>query len=173
MQGGYTPRLLPVREKCNFIPRVSNESVLKRHHTRARLIYAVTGGIRMSTEVQITANRTNARRSTGPRTPQGKARSSQNAVKFGLFSGTFTHAGEEKDYAALHASLRHAFDPQNSCEQAAVEQICGAVWRLRRCNQLEAAIRRARRQANGILLNALIDVKKSMSKNEPNLPAAA
>lgn len=127
----------------------------------------------MSSSAKITANRTNAKLSTGPRTPVGKARASRNATKFGLFSGTFTHPGEEKEYAALRASLRDAFDPQTTSQQAALDQICGAVWRLRRCNQLEAAIRRARRQANSMFLNVLIDAQKSIRKNEPNFPIAA
>jgi hypothetical protein len=137
----------------------------------------------MSSSAKIAANRTNAKFSTGPRTPAGKARASQNATKFGLFSGTFTHPGEEKDYAAIRASLREAFDPQTAPEQAALDQICGAVWRLRRCNQLEAAIvtpldraiRRARRQANRILRKSVLDLKaqKRIRKNEPNFPVAA
>jgi hypothetical protein len=137
----------------------------------------------MSSSAKIAANRSNAKRSTGPRTPAGKARSSQNATKLGLFSGTFTQPGEEKDYAALRASLRDAFDPQTANEQAALDQICGAVWRLRRCNQLEAAIitpldraiRRARRQANRILRKSVLDLKaqKCIRKNEPNFPVAA
>ena len=127
----------------------------------------------MSSAAKITANRTNAKRSTGPRTAAGKARASRNATKFGLFSGTFTHPGEEKDYAALRANLRGAFDPQTDSEQLAVETICGAFWRLRRCNQLEVAIRRARRQANGILLNVLMDAQERIRKNEPNFPVAA
>jgi hypothetical protein len=137
----------------------------------------------MSTPQQITANRTNAKRSTGPRTPAGKARASRNATKFGLFSGTFTHPGEENDYTALRANLRDAFDPQSTLEQAALDQICAAVWRLRRCNQLEAAIitpldkaiRRARRQANHALRKSVLDLKaqKRIRKNEPNFPVAA
>jgi hypothetical protein len=137
----------------------------------------------MPSSAKIAANKTNAKRSTGPRTPAGKARSSRNATKFGLFSGTFTHPGEEKDYAAIRASLRDAFDPQTASEQAALDQICGAVWRLRRCNQLEAAIitpldkaiRRARRQANHTLRKSVLDLKaqKCIRKNEPNFPVAA
>ena len=137
----------------------------------------------MSSSAKIAANRTNAKRSTGPRTSAGKARASRNATKFGLFSGTFTHPGEEKDYAALRANLRDAFDPQTVNEQIALDQICGAVWRLRRCNQLEAAIitpldkaiRRARRQANHALRKSVLDLKaqKRIRKNEPNFPVAA
>jgi hypothetical protein len=40
----------------------------------------------MSSEHQVAANRTNARRSTGPRTRSGKSRSRANAVRHGLRS---------------------------------------------------------------------------------------
>jgi len=42
----------------------------------------------MSTSAQITANQKNAQLSTGPTSPDGKAKSSLNAVKTGLTGRT-------------------------------------------------------------------------------------
>jgi hypothetical protein len=44
----------------------------------------------MATEKQINANRKNAQKSTGPKTAEGKAAVSQNAVKHGLFTRPFS-----------------------------------------------------------------------------------
>ena len=49
----------------------------------------------MASVAQIQANRSNARKSTGPRTPQGKAAASQNAVKHGLLAEQVVIHGED------------------------------------------------------------------------------
>ena len=49
----------------------------------------------MATEKQIQANRNNAKKSTGPRTEQGKAASSQNALKHGLLARDAVLPGED------------------------------------------------------------------------------
>ncbi len=50
----------------------------------------------MATEAQISANRQNAEKSTGPRTDEGKAVVSQNAVKHGLFAIKTVVEGENQ-----------------------------------------------------------------------------
>ena len=49
----------------------------------------------MPTTAQRKANRQNAKKSTGPRTPEGKARSSQNALKHGLLARDAVMADED------------------------------------------------------------------------------
>ena len=48
----------------------------------------------MTTDKQRKANRQNAKKSTGPRTEEGKARSSQNGLKHGLLARDAVMAGE-------------------------------------------------------------------------------
>ena len=50
----------------------------------------------MSTPAQIQANRQNAQKSTGPRTPQGKAVVAQNALKHGLLARQAVIVGEDQ-----------------------------------------------------------------------------
>jgi hypothetical protein len=91
---------------------------------------------------KIAANRTNATKSTGPRSPQGKARSSQNARKFTFNPATF--AAVRTEDTALVANLRAdaiaAYQPINSQEFFAVERIALAQLTLLRIATLEAGL---------------------------------
>jgi len=49
----------------------------------------------MATEARILANRANAQKSTGPRTPEGKAVVSQNAVTHGFLARETVISGED------------------------------------------------------------------------------
>jgi len=56
--------------------------------------------------IQIEANRSNAFRSTGPKTKVGKGRSRQNAVRHGLTAETVVVALEDlEDYQAFEAAI--------------------------------------------------------------------
>jgi hypothetical protein len=60
----------------------------------------------MASSAQLTANRENAQHSTGPRTAEGRNRSSQNALRFGLFSTrNCVQPHESEEYEALASAL--------------------------------------------------------------------
>jgi hypothetical protein len=59
----------------------------------------------VTTEAQIKANRQNAQKSTGPKTEEGKAAVSQNAVKHGMFSDSLIAGENEADYEAFHDNM--------------------------------------------------------------------
>jgi hypothetical protein len=93
----------------------------------------------MSSAAKLAANTANAQHSTGPRTDEGKAASSQNATKTGLFStADFIRPGEEAIHAELNASLHADLAPVGTLELAFVDEIRRALWRLRRCGEIEA-----------------------------------
>ena len=71
----------------------------------------------MTTLLQAEANRRNAQHSTGPRTPEGKAASSQNHFKHGLYSKQLIIAGENSaDLDALKADLIAEHKPATTTE---------------------------------------------------------
>jgi hypothetical protein len=72
----------------------------------------------MSTEEKLLANQQNALQSTGPRTPEGKARSSGNALRHGLTSKAVVLPGEERErdlFEALASSLFEDIKPKGEC----------------------------------------------------------
>ena len=76
--------------------------------------------------------------SSGPRTEEGKARSSRNSLKFGLFTAhDFIRDGEEDAYADTFTSLMSELAPDDTAEETFVLEIIGATWRLRRCRLVE------------------------------------
>ncbi len=92
----------------------------------------------MASDRQIQANRENARRSTGPRTPLGKVRSSINAVKHGLSARNAVLPEEDQQaYQELEASLDAEFQPQGPIENFLVQQMASAQWRLLRLARIE------------------------------------
>ena len=95
----------------------------------------------MISEAKLAANRRNAQVSTGPKTGEGKARSSQNSLKHGLSAKRPLIPGEnEADHEAFRKEIRDAFRPPGALETLLVERIINAAWRLRRFGPIEAQI---------------------------------
>lgn len=92
----------------------------------------------MPTEKQISANRANAKKSTGPVTAAGKERASLNALRHGMYSQRvvlqYEHAPH---YDELRENLLRSWQPVNAQEKLLVEQIAQAAWRLQRAYRVE------------------------------------
>jgi hypothetical protein len=80
------------------------------------------------------------RRATGPRTEQGRKRSSSNAIAHGLFASVAVLPGEsEKLYKKLLRDLVAALQPVRGLEQLLVEKLAENAWRYRRLLIVEGA----------------------------------
>ena len=92
---------------------------------------------------QLEANRRNAQRSTGPRTPAGKARVKFNALKHGLLAKSVilpirSRSEKRSHFDALLAQLIDELKPVGILEDMLVEKIAVSYWRLRRALRAEA-----------------------------------
>jgi hypothetical protein len=99
--------------------------------------------MRQLSEKQIAANRANAKKSTGPRTPEGKARSSQNATRHGITAQTLIMTDEDrKAYNAFLAAMMTDLAPIGAMETFLAQSVAEEAWRLNharaQCNNLVA-----------------------------------
>jgi hypothetical protein len=95
----------------------------------------------MTSEKQTQANRRNVLKSTGPKTPEGKAVVRLNATKHGLLSREVLLPGEdEQALRELNENLRAELQPVGELENLLVDRIIAAHWRLRRLGRVEAGI---------------------------------
>jgi hypothetical protein len=95
----------------------------------------------MATHEQLQANRENAQRSTGPRTEEGKAKSSLNAVKTGLTGRTVLLPSDDAAAYQQHVDrFLREHQPIGDEESNLVQSIADADWRLLRIPALEAGI---------------------------------
>jgi hypothetical protein len=91
----------------------------------------------MSTQKQINANRKNAQKSTGPKTEEGKAAVSQNAVKHGLFSDSLIRGENPDVYEAFHDEMLADLAPAGAVETMLAERVISLWWRLRRAERMQ------------------------------------
>jgi hypothetical protein len=91
---------------------------------------------------QFAANRANAAKSSGPRSPEGKTRSAQNARKHGFTSAAYTVVRLEdvQEVANLKDDAVEFYQPVNSQEFFAVERIALTQQAMLRAARLEAGL---------------------------------
>ena len=80
------------------------------------------------------------KKSSGPRTHNGKQQSRFNAMKDGIFSAVVVLPGEsQSEYKSLVKGLRDAWQPVGRHEEVLVETLAITCWRRRRCLIAEGA----------------------------------
>jgi hypothetical protein len=95
----------------------------------------------MTSDKQARANRRNALKSTGPKTPESKAAVRHNATKHGLLSRDVLLPGEDEvALEELSERLCDELQPVGELESLLVDRITAAYWRLRRLGRVEAGI---------------------------------
>ncbi len=113
----------------------------------------------MSTQDQLNANRTNAQSSTGPKTDEGKATSSQNAVKHGFFAKNDVISGEDlARYEQHRQDIYDEFVPFTPTESVLTQRIASLTWRLMRADRLQTTV-----------INTLVNVQHK-ANHPPPLP---
>ena len=113
----------------------SDESKIRQTTDGTKIRHKTDG----ATEAQILANRANARKSTGPRTAEGKAKVAQNAVKHGLFSQKKVVFGENQvEYDLLEGEMLEELAPVGVMETMLATRIVNLMWRLKRIERMQS-----------------------------------
>jgi hypothetical protein len=112
----------------------------------------------ITTTARAEASRTNGAKSRGPKTPEGRARSAQNALKHGMRAQKHFVLPDEDgaEFAGLEATAVAELAPVGALQTVLARRVAVAAWRLARADRIEAELFEERRSADGGLGLALI-----------------
>jgi hypothetical protein len=95
----------------------------------------------MPSKLKSVTSRANGAKSRGPKTPQGRATSSMNALSHGLTAKTLILPNENQDlFLEMFTAYFDLFRPANQMEIDLVSDIVANRWRLRRTWRYQTAI---------------------------------
>jgi hypothetical protein len=127
----------------------------------------------MSTQRQIDANRLNAQHSTGPTTPEGKAITSQNALKSGIDAESLIIRTEDPaQYQALSDAYYVQFAPTTEHERALVDILISSEWLRRRYLRVESRIWNSQLDSNTSLSAAYAWTDERLARVDRRLNSA-
>lgn len=105
-------------------------------------------------------NRLNARKSTGPQSTEGKARSCMNALKHGVFAANLLVEGDDpQELAIFRLELLRCLRPCDLLQLQYAEQYIGAAWKLKRLQGSEV-----------VLYNDRTNERKEFFRTTPQAP---
>jgi hypothetical protein len=119
---------------------------------------AAPGVSLLNMSARAEASRRNGARSRGPKTPEGKARSSQNALKHGLRAQKLVVLRHEDaaGYEAHEKALLAELAPEGALQTLLARRVAAAAWRLERADRMEAEVFEQQGRGDGDLGLALI-----------------
>ena len=132
---------------------------------RTRPLWAAREGRQTTAPVsqaRLDANRANAQKSTGPRTPEGKARVARNAIKHGLLCReAVLEFDDPQEFEEFQAALWIDLKPLGAMEELLAERLIAGHWRLKRAIHLDTSLmeRDVLRAARQELKHDLRDVR--------------
>jgi hypothetical protein len=95
----------------------------------------------VATAAQITSCAANALHSTGPRSPEGKAASSRNALKLGLYSQAEILPGEDAaGFEQLAREFEEEYRPEGPEETRLLQDLVRGIWLERRYTRIETEV---------------------------------
>jgi hypothetical protein len=122
----------------------------------------------VSTQRQRNANRANARRSTGPKTSEGKRAVRLNGLRHGLLSHDVVLPGEdEAGFKAFRDELFADLAPSGPVEALLAQRVIHSAWRLRRAAQAEVAI--LHRGMHNVKISRLNNIVRSLRRSPTSL----
>lgn len=97
----------------------------------------------MASLAQIAANQANSRKSTGPRSVEGKSASRFNALKHGIDAHSVVIPGEDPaEYQALADAYQRQYRPESASECFHVATMLRAEWQRMRLDRVETDLTR-------------------------------
>ncbi len=119
----------------------------------------------MVSKRKTAANRTNAAKSTGPKTEAGKQNSKFNAVSVGFYGRELRVGDDDKpEFEALRTDLGEQLMPRTALQRLAFEQLLTCGWRVKLALRLETSQLSARLAAT---TERQGDVQDDTGKEEP------
>jgi hypothetical protein len=112
-------------------------------------------------------NRANAQYSTGPKTDEGKQRSSQNSFKHGVYSRSLILPTENpQEFKELREALFAEHNPATATENVLVDELVHNAWRIRRYRRLEISALDAPHCEGGHNFKLMAVVERALASSE-------
>src|ERR1700716_2558297 len=128
----------------------------------------------MPTDKQLDANRRNAQKSTGPRTPEGKAKVRLNSLKHGLCAQDAILPGEDvQAFNDLTQSFHEQYKPTGATELFCLHKMLLCYWRTRRIVRYEAHLDRAFYKAEAHLKQLQLERRLAEKQDPVDSPDAS